>query len=95
MIAEIDGLKIQSEADFHNEIARAFGFGSHYGKNLDALWDVLTRDVERPVSLVWKHADASEKGMPAEFKKIVSLLRDVENNDAAYGTSERFELIVR
>jgi len=95
MIAEIDGLKIQSEADFHNEIAQALDFGSYYGKNLDALWDVLSRDVERPVSVVWKNADASQKSMPAEFEKIVDLLRDVEKEDAACGASERFELIVQ
>ncbi len=95
MIAKIDGLKIQSEADFHNEIAQALSFGSYYGKNLDALWDVLSRDVERPVSLVWKNADASRNSMPAEFEKIIDLLRNVEKEDATYGASERFELIVQ
>lgn len=95
MIAEIDGLKIRTEADFHSEIARALSFGSYYGKNLDALWDVLSRELERPVSLVWKNADTSQKSMPVEFEKIVDLLRDVEKQDADYGASERFELIVQ
>ena len=94
MIFELDGFKIQSEADFHKEIAQALSFGPYYGKNLDALWDVLSRDVERPITLVWKNADASQRSMPAEFEKIIHLLRDVEKDDAAYSDAEKFEFIV-
>ena len=93
MIAEIDGHNIQSEADFHKEIARALSFGPYYGKNLNALWDVLSRDIARPITLVWKNSDASQKNMPVEFEKIVNLLRDVEKDDVVYDESERFKFI--
>jgi ribonuclease inhibitor len=95
MMAELDGLKIQSETDFHVEIALALGFGPYYGKNLDALWDVLSRDVERPVFLVWTNADVSQKSMPFEFRKIIDLLREVEKQDADCGAADRFELTVQ
>ncbi|MEP0391754.1 MAG: barstar family protein [Erythrobacter sp.] len=93
MIAEIDGSNIQSEADFHKEIAGALSLGPYYGRNLNALWDVLSCDVERPVTLVWKNADASRKSMPADFEKITDLLRDIEKEDAAYDVSARFSFI--
>jgi len=94
MRAEIDGAKIQSEADFHREIARALNFGHNYGGNLDALWDVLSRDVERPISLVWKNARHSRIAMPGGFERIVTLLRAVAEQDAGFVADERFELII-
>ena len=93
MIAEIDGHRIRSEADFHKEIVSVLSFSHYYGRNLNALWDVLSRDLERPVTLVWKNAAASRKSMPAEFKKIVSLLRDVEKEDAVYSPNHRFKFV--
>ena len=95
MIAQLDGSQIRSEAEFHAEIAKALNLGPYYGRNLDALWDVLTRDVERPVSLVWNDAETSRTSMPAAFENIVALLRDVEREDAGYGQAERFELTLR
>ena len=38
----IDGSKIMSEGDFHKVVAKELDLPSWYGKNLDALWDVLT-----------------------------------------------------
>ena len=95
MIAQLNGSKIRSEAEFHGEIAAALNLGPYYGRNLDALWDVLTRNVERPVSLVWNDAETSRTNMPAAFETIVGLLRDVERQDAEYGRTDRFELTMR
>ena len=50
MIVEIDGSNIKTEADFQGAIAKAFSLSHYYGKNLNALWDVLTCDVERPIT---------------------------------------------
>lgn len=92
MIVEIDGSMIETEADFQDAIAKAFSLSHHYGKNLHALWDVLTCDVERPITLVWHNSRASQKSMPSQFKQIIQLLRDVEKWDAGLEFSERFEL---
>jgi ribonuclease inhibitor len=95
VIVEIEGLNIRSEADFHREIAQALNLGSYYGKNLDALWDVLNREVERPVSLIWKNSDVSRDAMQGNFERIFTLLQDVERQDASYGIDERFEVLVK
>lgn len=97
MIAEIDGSRIRSESDFHVAIALALGLPHHYGRNLDALWDILSSDVERPVQLIWNRSALSQVEMPVEFDLIVSLLHKVERQDADWNLpeEERFRLVLR
>ena len=38
----IDGTQMHSRQEAHDEIARAMQFPEYYGRNLDALWDMLT-----------------------------------------------------
>lgn len=38
----IDGNAMHNRQEAHEEIARALQFPEYYGKNLDALWDMLT-----------------------------------------------------
>ena len=37
----IDFTKYESLEEFHEDIAKTFGFPAHYGKNLDALQDMI------------------------------------------------------
>lgn len=37
----INGANMRTREDAHAEIARALQLPAHYGRNLDALWDVL------------------------------------------------------
>jgi ribonuclease inhibitor len=91
-VKELEGAAIRSEAEFHAAIAAALEFPSYYGRNLNALWDVLTGDVERPVVLVWNDADASRAALGGWFDEVVELLRKVERQDVTWGLKERFEL---
>ncbi|MGR2741102.1 barstar family protein [Billgrantia sp. Q4P2] len=97
MIAEIDGRQVQSEVDFHVAIAQALGFPSYYGSNLDALWDALSTDVERPVLLVWSNSSLSQAAMKTDFDRIVEILRNVERQDAEWNLpeEERFKIELR
>ncbi|MDX5386420.1 MAG: barstar family protein [Marinobacter sp.] len=90
----MNGREILSEADFHNKISEAMNFPSYYGKNLDALWDVLSTDIERPVTLVWENADSSKESMGNSFAKIVDLLNRVMAQDEEWGLDERFEVVI-
>ena len=91
MLVEVDGAEILSEADFHRKIASALNLPTYYGGNLDALWDVLTCDVERPTLFVWRNSELSRQKMPAAFAKIISLLDDVVQEDLKFGWTDRFE----
>ena len=77
MDLEIYGEKIFCELDFHNEIARQLNVENYYGKNLDALWDLLSTGVERPVNLIWIDANIS-KNRISSFEKIISILERVK-----------------
>lgn len=91
MLVELDGNRLRSERDFHEQLARKLDFGPYYGRNLDALWDRLSADVERPVKLVWKDAEVSRLALGPVFDRIVNILRRVEEQDRTCGLQERFE----
>ena len=88
----INGNDIKTESDFHKYIALALNFPSYYGKNLDALWDVLSTDIERPVTLVWKNSMLSQEAMGEDFIRIHDLLNRVVAQDIKWGLDEKFEL---
>lgn len=92
MNIEIDGNNIKTEAEFHTAISGALSFSPHYGKNLDALFDILSGDVERPVVLVWKNSPISKASMGDVFDRIVNVLRRIESQDVEWGLEEIFEL---
>lgn len=96
MIAEIDGSKVRSEIDFHNSIADILRLSHHYGRNLDALWDVLSTDAERPLRIIWRDSYLSQAAMPECFARIVEVLRRVERQDMEWSLpeAERFEVVL-
>ncbi|HEY2582962.1 MAG TPA: barstar family protein [Mucilaginibacter sp.] len=49
----IDGDAIKSIEDFHIQIKNALDAPDYYGKNLDALWDILTAYVDVPLKIIW------------------------------------------
>jgi len=73
----LPGRKIASRAEFCDELARRLRLPAHFGRNLDALWDVLTGDLPGPVEIVWREASRSRRSMGAkEHDKLVGLLLD-------------------
>jgi len=71
------GKSIRSLDEFYGEIAKKLRFPEHFGRNLDALWDVLTTDIKGPLELAWKDSELSKKSMGKDFEKVAALLRDV------------------
>ncbi len=74
---KLPGKAIRSLEEFYEEIAREFHFPEYFGRNLDALWDVLTTGIEGPIELVWEDSADSRKSMGKDFEKVSALLRDV------------------
>ncbi len=73
----LQGKSIGSVEEFYDQISRRLGFPAHFGRNLDALWDVLTTDVKGPVKIVWKNSASSKDSLGKDFERISALLRDV------------------
>jgi len=72
------GKSIRSLDEFYGEVGKKLRFPDYFGRNLDALWDVLSTDVKGPVELTWEDSEVSEKAMGKDFEKVAALLRDVE-----------------
>ena len=58
-------------------LARDLALPAHFGRNLDALYDSLTGDVEGPFEVSVKDAKALEKNIGPKGKALLTLLRDV------------------
>ncbi|WP_432751950.1 barstar family protein [Streptomyces sp. JL2001] len=94
MRVEIDGTRVRTQADLHRLLAGALDFGPYYGANLNALWDRLTTDVERPVDLVWRHSETSRALMgKEEFTQVQDLLLEVQRQDESFDRSDRFTVL--
>jgi ribonuclease inhibitor len=71
----LNGSAIQSLSDFYDEITQALSLPGYFGRNLDALSDVLTTDIEGPFEIVWESSSASKKTMKKDYSKIAALLK--------------------
>ena len=80
----LNGNAMRSLDDFYDRISTIKDMPEHFGRNLDALWDVLSTDVEGPFEIIWKKADASKKLMGKDFDRVVKLLRDLEEERADF-----------
>jgi len=74
----LSGKTIHSLDDLYDQLSKKLSFPDYFGRNLDALWDVLATDVEGPFEIVWKDAGASKKSMGRSFARIVNLLKELE-----------------
>jgi len=90
MDIEIFGKKINSKQDFHDQLARALDVQQYYGRNLDALWDLLSASIERPVHLVWFDSLESKSKLSEDFENIVSVLERVRLQDEKFGWDDKF-----
>jgi len=74
----LSGKTIRSLDDLYDQLTKKLSFPDYFGRNLDALWDVLASDVEGPFEIVWKDAGASKKSMGKSFERAVNLLKELE-----------------
>ncbi|MBF0206676.1 MAG: barstar family protein [Oligoflexia bacterium] len=74
----LDGDKIDSMEDFHDQISILLKFPEFYGRNLDALWDCLTGFIDTNFKLIWKNHAKSKVVLGDRFEKIIILLDDLK-----------------
>ena len=72
----LSGKTVRSMETFYDEIARELSLPGHFGRNLDALWDVLSTDVPGPFEIVWEESKGRGKpwgrrstGWPPYFER--------------------------
>ncbi len=74
----LKGKMTRSLDDLYDQLSIPLSLPKHFGRNLDALWDVLSTDVEGPFEIVWKHAADSRKLMGKDFDRTVKLLKNLQ-----------------
>lgn len=91
----LDGKKIQNESDFHSAMSDLLDFGPYYGRNLDALWDRLSTDIERPVKIIWLHSELSRQNLGESFDRIIQIFERTRQQDITFKWDERFDYILK
>jgi ribonuclease inhibitor len=74
----LNGSTIPSLDDLYDRMSILLDLPEHFGRNLDALWDVLSTDVEGPFEIIWKNANNSKEFMGKDFDRALKLLQDLE-----------------
>ncbi|WP_432720238.1 barstar family protein [Jeongeupia wiesaeckerbachi] len=68
---------IHSMDDVYAQLGRQLPLPDHFGRNLDALFDLLTVDVEGPLTLNWPDADDARAHLGTErHAALLATLRD-------------------
>lgn len=86
---QLDTSDVDSVHAFYDEISAAWALPSWFGRNLDALFDVLGDLTENPIVLVWDGSRQLAEVDPMMYSAVVDVLRD------AVGQSESFAVIFR
>ena len=76
----IDFTNLLSEQDVYKKLGEELNFPEYFGNNLDALWDVITGDLELPATVHF--IDITEE-KAEQFADIISVFSDAtaELND--------------
>lgn len=70
----------RSLAQVYDVLARHLGLPPGFGRNLDALWDSLTRDIDGPFTIVVEDAAALERALGDKGPALLGLLRDLRRH---------------
>ena len=81
--------RIGTIEDFYVVARRELQLPEHFGKNLDALWDCLTGDMELPLAVRFDNMSMSQL---ETFDKLIQLFEDAADE---LGGSFSFEYYLR
>jgi ribonuclease inhibitor len=85
----LDGSLLTSESMFDDEVEKQLD-PSVYGRNLNALWDVLTAVIDPPISVEWFNAEQSKAVLGERFDLWLSVFEEARDE---YSSHEyRFEI---
>lgn len=71
----LDGKNMTTRSDAHDEIARVLELPDYYGRNLDALWDLLG---EKQWQITLINVSEMIEGLGVYGEKLVQTFREAE-----------------
>lgn len=69
-IVELDGALFTDRVQTHEILQEKLELPEYYGKNVDALWDCLTGELELSVQIVWNNYEKSEEQL-GEYARLL------------------------
>lgn len=90
----LDTRQVTSFDEFYDELATAWALPEWFGRNLDALFDVLGDLVKRPTVIVWDGLRELADIDPLRASAVVEVLRDASGQAPALVVVVRDELEV-
>jgi ribonuclease inhibitor len=74
----LNGSAIRSLDDLYDQLAGQLSLAENFGRNLDALWDVLSVDIAGPFEIIWKNANDSKKALGPDYERLLKLYKELE-----------------
>jgi ribonuclease inhibitor len=74
-VARLDGRQRSKHAVLA-KLALDLGFPDHFRPNLDALFDVLTADIEGPIRIEWRLTRNAVAGIGPDLEPLQRTIRD-------------------
>ncbi len=81
----LDGRAMNNKAGLHLHLKEQFGFASHYGGNLDALWDCLEdflgncSGATYSLTIIWHEFDYTRNAVGNYTDKVIQIFKDLKN----------------
>lgn len=88
----LDTTGVESVADFYDEVTRAWELPTWFGRNLDALFDVLGDLTETRTVLIWDGFRQLADVDPMQGAAVLDVLRDAASQASAFAVIVRDDL---
>lgn len=80
MKVELDGRLMTDRSTAHDYLAQQLQFPAYYGKNLDALYDLLT-ERSMPLEIVFSYAEMMKEQLGCYGSTLLHTLLEAENDN--------------
>ncbi len=75
---EIKGGELNDIKELHGLLRKKLNLPEYYGENLDSLWDLITGEIDLPVSILWSNYRKSEESLGEQASKYLALFEDAD-----------------
>nr|WP_282552173.1 barstar family protein [Providencia rustigianii] len=71
-----DFCQIRDLEDFYCQFQQKLSLPSWFGHNLDALWDMISGEIELPMTIIFSHLSLAQQH---QFAEIIDLMNEAED----------------
>lgn len=88
----IDGRETRTPADVYRFVREVDDMPGDLPDHVDALWELFTEQITRPVDLTWTHADQSQAALGIQFMMMMAVLQEADGYTSRRPDRPRFRL---